>query len=121
MKRALLLVDHGSRRREANEHLASVARAVCERAPEWIVEIAHMEIAEPNVAEGIARCVAAGAGEIVVHPYFLGPGRHSREDIPRLVEEASRDHPGVAIRTSEPLGLHRGIVDAVLDRVAETR
>ena len=33
--------------------------------------------------------VAAGAREIVVHPDFLGPGRHSREDIPRMAMEAA--------------------------------
>ena len=26
--------------------------------------------------------------EIICHPYFLSPGRHVREDIPRIVNEA---------------------------------
>ncbi|MCP4035960.1 MAG: cobalamin biosynthesis protein CbiX [bacterium] len=121
MKRAILLVDHGSRRDEANEHLAGVARAVQQRAPELLVEFAHMELAEPTIAQAIARCVEAGVSEIVVHPFFLGPGRHSREDIPRMVGEIASGHPDLAIRISEPLGLHPGLVDAVLDRVAQER
>lgn len=119
MKRAILLVDHGSRREEANAHLAIVADAVRARLPGETVEIAHMEIAEPTIARGIANCVEAGAELIVVHPYFLGPGLHTHESIPKLVEAAARQHPDVKIRVSEPLGFHAGLIDAVLDRVAE--
>ncbi len=119
MKKAILLVDHGSRRDEANELLVSVAALVRERRPHEIVEIAHMEIAQPSIAAGIANCVAAGAGAIVIHPYFLGPGRHTQESIPELVEEASAQHPGLEIRIGQPLGLHEGLIDAVIDRVDE--
>lgn len=121
MKRAIVLIDHGSRRAEANEQLAAVARAVAERRPQDLVEIAHMELAEPTLEQAIDRCISGGAEEIVVHPYFLGPGRHTREDIPRMVEENAARHPAVAIRISEPLGLHPGLIEAVLDRVAAAR
>jgi sirohydrochlorin ferrochelatase len=119
VKQAILLVDHGSRRPEANALLAAVAERVAERAPDVIVGFAHMELAEPDVAAGISACVAAGAGAVVVHPYFLGPGSHTTDDIPRLVGEAAKAHPAVDIRVSAPLGLHPKLVDVVLDRVAE--
>jgi sirohydrochlorin ferrochelatase len=77
-----------------------------------------MELAEPSLDQAIDACVAAGAAEIVVHPYFLGPGRHSREDIPRLAAASAADHPGVQLSVSEPLGVHPGLVDAVLERVS---
>jgi sirohydrochlorin ferrochelatase len=119
VRRAILLVDHGSRRSDANNQLAAVAEAVRVRSPGKIVQIAHMELAQPTIAMGIANCVDAGARAIVVHPYFLGPGYHTRESIPELVDAAAKQHPGIEIRISEPLGLHDGLVDAVLDRVAE--
>ncbi len=114
---AILLVDHGSRRAEANEQLESIAQQLRDRDPERIVRVAHMEIASPTIAEGIAACVEAGAREIVVHPYLLAPGRHSREDIPALAAEAAADHPGVTVRVSEPLGVHEKLVDVVLERI----
>ena len=118
MKRAIVLVDHGSRVAEANALLDRVAERLRERVPERIVRTAHMELAEPSLDQAIDACVAAGAAEIVVHPYFLAPGRHSREDVPRLAAAAAARHPGVRVSVSEPLGVHPGLVDAVLERVS---
>ena len=60
------------------------------------MRVAHLEIAPPGIGEGIDACVAAGATEIVVHPYFLSPGRHTSHDIPRQVEAGRRAPPGRA-------------------------
>jgi sirohydrochlorin ferrochelatase len=119
MKRAILLVDHGSRRAESNALLEDVAEQVRKRAVDSIVEVAHLEIAEPDIATGIDACVERGATQIVVHPYFLGPGRHTTEDIPAQVERAGKRHPNVRIRISEALGGHAALIDVILDRVSD--
>ena len=119
MTRAILLVDHGSRRAAANELLGQIAERLRERTPSCVIEIAHMEIAPPSIADGIADCAAAGANEIVIHPYFLGPGRHTSETIPMLVKDAASAHPSLDIRISPPLGIHPKLVDVILDRVRE--
>ncbi len=119
MKRAILLIDHGSRRAEANAQLDVVAEQVRKRAAESIVEVAHLEIAKPDIAEGIDACVKKGATQIVAHPYFLGPGRHTTEDIPAQVARAGEKHPNVRIRISEALGGHAALIDAILDRVSD--
>jgi sirohydrochlorin ferrochelatase len=61
--------------------------------------------------------VASGAREIVVHPYFLVPGMHSRRDVPALARAAARRHRGVRVRVTAPLGGHDLLVDIVLDRI----
>lgn len=66
---------------------------------------AHMEIAEPTIEEAFDRCVAAGAQKVVLHPFFLSPGRHVTSDIPALMNAAAKRHPEVAWVVSEPLGL----------------
>ncbi len=119
MIRAILLVDHGSRRPEANRVVEALAEALQGRAPDRVVRVAHLELAEPDVGAGIDACVAAGADQIDVHPYFLGPGNHTSRDIPRLVEAAARRHPGVGVRISAPLGFHEKLVDIVLERIAQ--
>ena len=117
-ERAVVLVDHGSRAPEANALLDAVAERLRARLPDRSVHVAHMEIASPDLEEAIEACVAEGAREVVVHPYFLAPGRHASRDIPRMAERAAARHPGVAVRVTEPLGLHAGIVDAVVERIS---
>jgi sirohydrochlorin ferrochelatase len=122
LKSAILIVDHGSRLAEANEQLRRLAERVRTQAPPGtIVRHAHMELASPGIGEALDACVAEGAAEVIVHPYFLAPGRHSTRDIPRLVEEAARRHPGVRVRVSEPLGLDDRLAGLILDRVGEAR
>lgn len=70
-----------------------------------IVEGAHMEIAEPTIADAVGKCVSAGATTVIVAPYFLSRGRHIQEDIPALVAAAQEQHPGVKCVVAEPIGL----------------
>lgn len=69
------------------------------------VKSAHMELASPSIEQAFDRCVAAGAQKIVLHPFFLSPGRHVTSDIPGLMEAAAKKHPDVAWMVSDPLGL----------------
>ncbi len=116
-QRAILLVDHGSRAPAANRVVAELARKLKRRLPGSIVHFAHLELAPPTIAEAIDACVADGAREIVVHPYFLAPGMHSRRDVPALARAAASKHRGVRVRITAPLGGHDLIVEIVLDRV----
>ena len=119
-KQALLLIDHGSTRDDANDLLPKVARMVREMSDFEIVCYAHMELAEPTIQQGFDTCVAAGATEVIVHPYFLGPGRHSVSDIPRMVAEAAAKYAGVSYRLTEPLGLDPKMGELILKRVRES-
>lgn len=116
---AIILVDHGSRRDESNDLLLEVVEAYQRHSGLAIVEPAHMELAEPSIADAFDRCVAAGATRVVVVPYFLAPGKHWHEDIPRLCAEAARRHPGVTYAVAPPLGLHTFMMGILDDRIAE--
>jgi sirohydrochlorin ferrochelatase len=120
MKPAIVLVDHGSRRAEANATLEEVAALVRAAAPGRVVRVAHMELEPPTLADAIDACATSGAREVIVCPYFLAPGSHSTDDIPRLARAAAARHPGLAVRVSEPLGAHPKLAELVLLRVAET-
>ena len=69
------------------------------------MEGAHMEIAEPTIADAVRKCVSAGATTVIVAPYFLSRGRHIQEDIPALVAAAQEQHRGVKCVVAEPIGL----------------
>ena len=114
----VVLVDHGSRRGESNDLLHDVCDMFRRHSQLAIVEAAHMELAEPTVAQAFAACVEQGAKTVVVFPYFLSPGRHWSEDIPRLAAQAAANHPGVAHLVTAPLGLHPLIAEVIANRIS---
>lgn len=99
--------------------LDEVAAAYAAASGVVIVEPAHMELAEPSIAAAFARCVERGARRIIIHPYFLSPGRHSTSDIPALTAEAAASHPGITWTVTEPLGLDPRMTEVIHRRVVE--
>lgn len=117
MQRALIIVDHGSRRSEANAALRETARLVAERVgASWDVRYAHMELCEPSLEQALEQAVADGAREVVVQPFFLGPGNHASVDIPASVESARARHPSVVFRLTAVLGPDALLAELVLKR-----
>lgn len=113
----LIIVDHGSRRKESNLMLNDFVAMFREKTSYPIVEPAHMELAEPSIRNAFASCVQQGARRIIVSPFFLLPGRHWNQDIPSLTAEAAKEHPGVSFLVTAPLGLHPLLVDVMDDRI----
>ena len=115
--KAILLIDHGSRRAEANEMLDCMANLVQAMVgPSVVVRHAHMELAEPTIRAGFRACVEAGATEVVAFPYMLSPGRHATGDIPDLVGEAAHEFPDVAWRVTGAFGVHERLAEVILER-----
>ncbi|MDA1192075.1 MAG: cobalamin biosynthesis protein CbiX [Candidatus Poribacteria bacterium] len=119
MKTGIVIVDHGSKRDAANRMLEVVVEMARARGVYDVIEVAHMELAEPTIAQAFARCVEQGAQRVIVHPYFLSPGRHSQSDIPRMAREAAARFPRVQVAVTEPLGLDERLIDVTLTRITE--
>lgn len=117
MNAAVLIVDHGSRRPDADVTVRALTEMVRALLPSnTVVEYAHMEFAEPTIADGFRRCVDAGATTIIVHPLMLAPGQHATVDIPNLVAAAAEDHPGVRYRVTAPIGADAKLAQIVVER-----
>jgi sirohydrochlorin ferrochelatase len=117
MRKAILIIDHGSKRGEANEMLDCVSNLVQAMAGDGvIVRYAHMELASPSIEEGFAECVRRGATEVVAFPYMLSPGKHSTGDIPRLVAAAAAVHPDVRYSVTPAFGVHEKLAELILLR-----
>ncbi len=115
--KAILIVDHGSRRAEANNMLVCMTNLVQAMAgADIVVRHAHMELAEPSIAAGFESCVAAGATEVIVFPYMLSPGKHSTGDIPRMVAEVAAAHPSVIFDVTPAFGVHEKLGELILNR-----
>jgi uroporphyrin-III C-methyltransferase len=117
----ILVVGHGSRRQEANEDVCEATRQIARRGPFACVEPAFLEIVSPTIAEGFGTLVGRGASHVIIHPYFLSPGRHTRGDIPLAVNAAASQHPGVTYQITEPLAAHDLVIAASIERILEAK
>lgn len=120
MRSAILLIAHGSRRAEANADLVEIARLVAGRRPDAIVELAYLELAQPDIPEGARRCVERGAEEVRLLPYFLSAGAHVQEDLRAFRDRFTGEYPGVRFVCCPPLGLDPRLIDVLLERLEES-
>jgi len=117
--KAVLLIAHGSRRAAANLDLVKLAEMLRERNLFPVIEISYLELAEPTIPEGAARCVASGANEVLMLPYFLSAGVHVQNDLEQYRTEFSTAYPETRFRLCSHLGLHPLMLEIVLDRLKE--
>ena len=115
--KGILIVDHGSQKKEANDMLICMSNLLQTMAGAGVVvRYAHMELAQPDIARGFADCVEGGATDVVVFPYMLSPGRHSTADIPRMVAAAARAFPQVTFSVTPAFGVNEKLAELILDR-----
>ncbi len=115
---ALLLVAHGSRRAASNDEVRRLAARLRDSGAFGHVQAAFLELAEPDIPTGIEQCLASGATEVLVYPYFLSAGRHVSEDIPRAVAAKQAEHPARRITLLPHLGAAADIADTILRHAA---
>ncbi len=118
--RCLILVAHGSRRATSNDEVRRLAALLQRQARGRYdaVVAAFLELAEPGIPAAIDACVARGAREIVLLPYFLAAGEHVARDIPAQVAPKQAQHPQVSISVAPYLGAADEGIAALLLQLA---
>lgn len=117
--KVLLIVSHGSRRKESNDEVRRLAERITEQAGSSIstVRCAFLELTHPTIDAAIETLAGEGATEIVVFPFFLAAGTHVVNDIPRIIDEARGAFPGVSISMVSHLGALPGLIPVILDHI----
>jgi sirohydrochlorin cobaltochelatase len=116
--RAVLLIGHGSLRPGSGASMIRLAARVREAGVAPIVEAGFLNYSRPRFAQALARCIAQGATEVVVQPYFLIPGKFVQVDLPRALKAFHAAHPAVALVLAAPFGDHHAMAELVLKRAA---
>src|SRR6266498_2742664 len=98
MKECILLLGHGSPKKDANnlERVGSMLHGMLHAGcTEDCVKIAYLQFAEPSIMDTIKEAVKQGAKKIILHPFFLSSGMHVTKDIPGMIDEARKLYPEV--------------------------
>ncbi len=115
--RAILLVSHGSRSPRTTEEIIRLLAQLKLKGVAAIYEFAFLEVADPNIPQGIDQCINKGASEITILLNFLNSGRHVNDDIPEIIREAQNKYPHIKFNISNPVGQHPKIIDLFIDLI----
>ncbi len=119
MMRAVLYVCHGSRLREAQVQVAEFMSITMSEIKAPIQEYCFLELANPSMQEGVARCIERGATSIKVIPFLLLLTGHAKRDIPEQLNIMKKQYPNITFTYGAPLGIHDALIQIIIERMLE--
>jgi len=114
-KSSIILFAHGARDSEWAAPFRRIAARLREARPNLPVQLAFLELMQPALADAVAGMAADGITRITLVPLFLAQGGHLKEDLPRLLENIRRSHPGITIDVTEAIGDSEVLTSAIAD------
>ncbi len=99
----------------AGETLFELARRMEARGDAPIVEAGFLNYSEPTFEAAFEKCVARGATQITIAPYFLIAGYFVKVSLPPKIAAMSEKFPDVEVKVAEALKTHEFLADAIVN------
>lgn len=118
MKRGLLIIDRGSREREASEELETICAGIKAKGDYVFTDYCFLEVEPPFIEDGISKCLKEDIDSLTIVPYFLYPGKKVKiavTDTMKLQKDTE-----VKFLITKPMSMHKTLVDIVENRIATT-
>ena len=117
--RAILYVGHGTRLKKGVDEAIRFLDKTKSFVEAEIQETAFLELVEPDIQGGVAKCINQGAIHISVVPILLLTAQHAKEDIPAEIKIAKERFPHVTFTIGRPFGIHPSLIETVYERIVE--
>lgn len=114
--KAILLIAHGSPRNEANDFVIKLSTDIEELAS-TTVQPAFLSGNPISIDEAAAQLVKKKFLSITILPFFLAPGLHLQDDIPRILNELKNKYPQITINCMEALGSWHELKELIASRI----
>ena len=69
MKRGLLLIDRGSKQREAEEELEVLVKEILKKSDYVFADYCFLEVVPPYIDDGVKKCLKADIESLTIVPY----------------------------------------------------
>ncbi|MFQ5782335.1 MAG: sirohydrochlorin chelatase [Nitrosopumilus sp.] len=118
MKRGLLLIDRGSREREASEELETICAAIKAKGDYIFTDFCFLEVEPPYIEDGVSKCLKEDIDSLTIVPYFLYPGKKVKiavTDVMKFQKDTK-----VKFLVTKPMSMHKTLVDLVENRISTT-
>ena len=116
MRRGLLLIDRGSREKEAKEELDLICKKIQEKRNYVFSNYCFLEVIPPYIEEGIKKCLSNEIDSLTIVPYFLYPGKKVKAAVNGAIK--FQKDTDVKFVISKPMSMHKTMIDLVDDRVS---
>ncbi|MDH5430804.1 MAG: sirohydrochlorin cobaltochelatase [Nitrosopumilus sp.] len=118
MRRGLLLIDRGSREREASEELDVICKGIKAKGDYVIVDYCFLEVEPPYIEDGIAKCLKEGIDSLTIVPYFLYPGKKVKNAVTYVMK--LQENTKVKFVVTKQMSMHKTLVNVVENRISTT-
>jgi sirohydrochlorin ferrochelatase len=116
LKRGLLLIDRGSREREASEELEVICNAIKAKGDYVFVEYCFLEVEPPFIEDGILRCLKQDIDYLIIIPYFLYPGKKVKNAVTEVMKFQSSTK--IKFVVTKPISMHKTLISLVENRIS---
>ena len=118
MKRGLLLIDRGSREREASEELEVICKGIKAKEDYIFTDFCFLEVEPPYIEDGITKCLNQDIDSLTIVPYFLYPGKKVKIAVTDVMK--FQKDTDVKFVVTKPMSMHKTLVDIVENRISTT-
>lgn len=115
MRKALLIIDRGSKELEVQEELVKISNRAKEKGGYIYSNFCFLEVIPPYIDEGIRNCLNKNVDLITVMPYFLYPGMKLKDAVKRTA--AISKEKGVKLVITKPLCYSEILTFVIVDRL----
>jgi sirohydrochlorin ferrochelatase len=115
LKKALLIIDRGSREPDVRLELQDICSIAKLKAGYDYANYCFLEVLPPSIDEGIKKCLDNGAEFITVMPYFLYPGMKLKDSVKQSAKIGQIKNLKMVI--TKPLSYHPMMTEVVIDRI----
>lgn len=116
---SLLLIGHGSRSAEGVAQYWALRDRVSARRPAIAVAGGFIELARPDLTQGVDALVAGGAHHVVGVPLVLLGAGHLKTDGPQALAAGRLRHPHVRFDYGRDLGIHPLVLEVAAERAGQ--
>jgi len=115
MRRGLLIIDRGSREREASEELEIISEKVRGRGGYEFADFCFLEVVPPFIEDGIQRALTKDIEGLTIVPYFLYPGKKVKMAVADVMKY--QKDTDVKFVVTKPMSMHQTLIDLVDSRI----
>jgi sirohydrochlorin ferrochelatase len=119
MRKALLIIDRGSKELEVQDELLKISTQAKEKGGYIYSNFCFLEVIPPYIDEGIRNCIKENVDLITVMPYFLYPGMKLKDAVKKTASISKEKQVKLVI--TKPLCYSEVLKFVIIDRLTKLK